>query len=189
MWGELPRLSSNLSAENASNRNAFRKCAGTAPTFPGASAVGNCVDAYLLSSIVQRERDHGSSPGRNSPKAGCHVVVNNPVVRHPRESRDRLLNLCKFSIRDLTSRALNDPLGDRFQIPWDLWMEANSIHQLPRDASTAAWADENAVSRSTYFERAVRIRKRISSARAESATSRSSSSCIMRSMALATAAL
>jgi hypothetical protein len=147
------------------------------------------VDAYLLSSIVYRECDRGSFPGWNSAKAGCDVVANRPFVRHPRRACDRLLNLSKVSICCLTSRMRNDPYGNRFQDPCDLWTEADSIRYLPRDASTPARAVENAAFRSTYFERAVRIRKRISSARAESATSRSSSSCIMRSMALATAAL
>ncbi|MCY3597752.1 MAG: hypothetical protein OXG71_10020 [Rhodospirillales bacterium] len=43
--------------------------------------------------------------------------MNRSLVRHLRETHVCPLNLCKFSIRDVTSRVFNDPMGDRFQIP------------------------------------------------------------------------
>jgi hypothetical protein len=83
--------------------------AGTASTRPIASAAGYGVNEYLFGSIVDRECNHGSAAGWNCPKAGCYVVENRSLVRHPCEHHDRLLNLCQVSIRYLTSRVLNDP--------------------------------------------------------------------------------
>ena len=80
------------------------------------------------------------------------------------------------------SRVIDDPLGDGVKIPYHQQMETDAIPHALRAA-------EKARSWSTNSERGVCMRMRISSERAESATSRSTSSCIICSIAAATAAL
>ena len=42
-------------------------------------------------------------------KAACDVVANGPFVRHSRQTRDCLPNLCEVSACHVISRTLDDP--------------------------------------------------------------------------------
>ena len=75
------------------------------------------MNEYLLSVVVDRKCNCGSSLGWNCPKAGREVVTNGTLVRHPRQTRGRLLDFCEVSIRYVTSRLPDNPPSVRFQIP------------------------------------------------------------------------
>ena len=156
---------------------------------PIRAAIGDCINKHFGGVIVNNEGNDGFAPCRDGTQTRGDFISKTSLVGRGLQRGDGSLDFGQLSRRRDGPSIVEDPTGDNIKITRDEGMVPDAVVHAPRAAPMVRRAAAKASFWSMNVSRGVSMRARISCARAERATSRSCSSCIICSSAAATAAL